>query len=73
MLEENEQFGVNSLTAHEQDILRLLARGLTNREIAEVIDLTIGWRAAGEPRSGMVFFRERDHVPGGADFADRDP
>ncbi len=29
--------------------------------------------AAGEPRRGMVFFRQRDHVSSGAGFAARDP
>ncbi len=35
-------FGKTSLTGREQDILRLLANGLTDHEIADAVNLTVG-------------------------------
>ncbi len=42
MLEQDRQLGNVSLTDRERDILRLLTHGLTDREIAEAVILTVG-------------------------------
>ena len=42
MVEHDRQLGNVSLTEREWDILRLLTNGLTDREIAEALILTLG-------------------------------
>src|SRR5258706_15595455 len=42
MVELDQQFGKISLTNRERDILRRLANGLTDSEIAEAVILTVG-------------------------------